>query len=55
MRPHHVLLEVRVKTKKIYQILFPGLSYEMEPLMDGILLSCAVVCSISVLLFSLAI
>lgn len=32
-----------MKTKRIYQILFPGLSYESEPLMDGICLSCAVV------------
>ena len=32
-----------MKPKKIYQILFPGLSYESEPLMDAIWLSLGVV------------
>jgi hypothetical protein len=36
-----------MKTKKIYQKLFPWLSYESEPLMDGILLSCGFVCLMS--------
>jgi hypothetical protein len=35
-----------MKTKRIYQILFPGLSYEHEPIMDGIWLSCAAVCAL---------
>lgn len=33
-----------METKKIYQILFPGLSYEMEPLMDAIWMSCGAIC-----------
>lgn len=43
-----------MKTKKIYQILFPGLSYENEPIMDGIWLSCGVLCLLSIVAFIFA-